>query len=307
MKKNLILLATVLISLSWQACKQVSTNKIVLNKTKGGMPYELHTDPKKPVVKLGEFLKLHVSYYLNDSLLNSNEGKIPNYMPVTNSSFPYDPSELYASLRLGDSLVAVQLLDTFMKRSPGSIPPPFKKGDRLITRIKVLGIFENDSLHQIDAKRENELYKNREIAEVEQFVKKATPNALRTPNGAFVQILNPGNGNLIDSGKYVSVKYTGMTFDGKVFDSNIDPKFNHTDPLSFTVGAGQMIPGFDEGMRFLRPGGKAIVYMPSLLGYGAAGSGAIKGFSNLKFEIEVLSVQDKAPANTNMPQPTPGQ
>jgi FKBP-type peptidyl-prolyl cis-trans isomerase len=279
----------------------ISCQKAALKKTPGGMPYELFSDAKQPQVKMGGFLKLAISQSINDSVVFTNQGKIPNYIPVLNQTAPYDLSEIWSQLRLGDSVIATQMMDTFMNRNPGSVPPPFKKGDRIITTVKVLGIFDNDSLQKIDAEKELGAFKAKEVSEVKAFVKKSGVNAQRTSNGIYVQVLTPGNGNPIDSGKYVSVKYTGMTFDGKVFDSNVDSTFNHMEPLNFTVGAGQMIPGFDEGVRLLRAGGKGVLFIPSMQGYGPAGSGSIKGYAHLKFEIEVLSVADKAPASGNTP------
>ncbi|MBM3432085.1 MAG: hypothetical protein FJX92_03650 [Bacteroidetes bacterium] len=266
-----------------------------LKKTPGGMPYQIFSDAKQPKVKMGGFLKLAITQSINDSVVFTNKGKIPNYIPVVNQSFPYDISEIWSQLRLGDSVIATQLIDTFMKRSPGGLPPSFKKGDRIITRVKVLAIFDNDNLRMIDADKEVEAFKKKEIEEVAAYVKKNSATATRTPNGVFVQILEPGTGNLIDSGKYVSVNYTGRTFDGKIFDSNVDTSFQHTEPLSFTVGAGQMIPGFDEGIRSFRPGAKGILYLPSMQGYGPMGSNGIKGYEHLKFEIQILSVANKAP------------
>lgn len=279
----------------------ISCQKAALKKTPGGMPYELFSDAKQPQVKMGGFLKLAISQSINDSVVFTNQGKIPNYIPVLNQTAPYDLSEIWSQLRLGDSVIATQMMDTFMNRNPGSVPPPFKKGDRIITTVKVLGIFDNDSLQKIDAEKELGAFKAKEVSEVEAFVKKSGVNAQRTSNGIYVQVLTPGNGNPIDSGKYVSVKYTGMTLDGKVFDSNVDSTFNHMEPLNFTVGAGQMIPGFDEGVRLLRAGGKGVLFIPSMQGYGPAGSGSIKGYAHLKFEIEVLSVADKAPATNDTP------
>ncbi len=298
MNKNLLFALPIIASILFVSCQQGS-----MKKTPGGMPYQIFTDAKKPQVKMGGFLKLAITQSINDSVVFTNQGKIPNYIPVLNQTAPYDLSEVWSQLRLGDSVIATQMIDTFMKRSPGSIPPPFKKGDRIITRVKVLAIFDNDSLRKIDSEKEFEAFKKKEIDEVAAFVKKNNATASQSTNGVFVQTLNPGTGNLIDSGKYVSVKYTGSTFDGKIFDSNVDTSFQHTEPLSFTVGAGQMIPGFDEGIRYLRPGGKGVLYIPSMQGYGPMGSGTIKGYAHLKFEVEVLTVADKAPAGTENPMP----
>jgi len=189
---------------------------------------------------------------------------------------------------------------------PGQIPPQFKKGDRILTYVKILGIFTNDSAKSVDEEKVRTAFAQNEIQAVEAFVKSKNISTVKTPSGAFVEIINPGTGNLIDSGKYVSVNYTGTTFEGKKFDSNTDSAFNHVQPLSFTVGTGQMIKGFDEAMKFLKPGGSAKVYMPSMLGYGAApppGSTVIKPYENLIFEFTVTDVKDKAPETAN----TPGQ
>lgn len=290
MKYTFNFYAIAFITLSLVACNQAS-----LKKTPGGMPYQIYSDPKQPKAKTGGFLKIAISQSINDSVVFSNVGKLPNYIPVMSQSSPYDLSELWADLHLGDSVIATQMMDTFINRNPGGVPAPFKKGDRIVTTVKVLGIYENDSLRSIDSEKELASFKKKEIAIVEAFVKKNNVEAQRTPNGVFVQTLSPGTGNLIDSGKYVSVKYTGMTFEGKVFDSNIDTSFHHTELLSFTVGAGQMIPGFDEAVRLLRSGSKGVFFIPSMQGYGSGGSGAIKGYDNLKFEVEVVSVSDKAP------------
>lgn len=289
--------AAAILSLSLIACSKAS-----LKKTPGGMPYQIYSDAKQPKANLGGFLKIAITQSINDSVVFTNKGKLPNYIPVLNQTAPYDLSELWAQLHLGDSVIATQMMDTFINRNPGGVPAPFKKGDRIITTVKVLGVFANDSLRQIDSDKELANFRKKEIDEVAAYAKKTNAETQRTPNGILVQTLNPGSGNLIDSGKYVSVKYTGMTFDGKVFDSNVDTSFHHTEPLSFTVGAGQMIPGFDEGVRLLRLGAKGVFFIPSMQGYGAGGSGTIKGYDHLKFEVEVMAVADKAPQ-----QPAPGR
>lgn len=107
------------------------------------------------------------------------------------------------------------------------------------------------------------------------------------------------------------MKYTGTSWSGKKFDSNVDSSFGHTDLLSFTVGVGAMVKGFDESLKSMRLGTKAKVYIPSILAYGGnPTTPLIKPFENIWFEIEVVDVKDKAPAqpqvsgqNVDMPQP----
>lgn len=267
-------------------------------KTAGGMPYQLYPGKDTQVAKSGEYLKIHLSQMINDSVYFTTGNKIPLYIPIGGQSQPYDISELWTKLHVGDSVIATQMMDTFIKRMPaGNLPPQFKNGDRIITKFKVLGILTNDSLKRLDEEKETKAYAVRESKEVEAFLGKKLTGLQRTPSGAYVEILTPGTGELIQSGNFVSVNYTGSTFEGKVFDSNIDSTFKHMEPLRFSVGVGQMIKGFDEAMPFMRKGGKAKVYIPSTLGYGAAPppGAPIKPYEHLIFDFTVLDVQASQP------------
>lgn len=269
-----------------------------LKKTPGGMPYQLFSSKDTQQVRVGNFVKLTLTQQINDSVYFTTGGRLPLYIPVSPQSQPYDISELWTLLHVGDSVAATQMMDTFLKRLPaGNLPPEFKKGDRILTYIKVLDVFANDSLKALDEKKENEAYAAREKNEVEKFLGNKSSTTQRTPAGAYVEVLEAGTGDFIKKGDYVSVNYTGKTFLGKVFDSNTDTTFKHVEPLRFSVGVGQMIKGFDDAMPFLKKGSKAVIYIPSLLGYGAAPppGGPIKPYDHLQFEIAVLDVQEKAP------------
>jgi FKBP-type peptidyl-prolyl cis-trans isomerase FkpA len=227
---------------------------------------------------------------------------LPAYIPITSYTEPYDISELWTKLKLGDSIVTVQMMDTFIKRSPGGVPPNFKKGDRVVTTVKILQIFESDSLARIDEKKNTDEMIAKEVVFLEKYLAEKNISAQKTASGAWVQIINPGTGNPIDSGKFVSVNYTGTSFSGKKFDSNIDSAFGHVQPLQFIVGSGQMIKGFDEGVRFMKLGGTAKVYVPSMLGYGGNPDprSGIKPFEHLIFDLTVTDVKDKAPNRAEM-------
>ncbi len=286
----------------------VSCDKATYKKTPGGMPYQLFSGKDTTEVKIGHFLKLNFTQKVNDSVYFTTEGSMPLYVAVTGQSNPYEVTELWTKLRRGDSVVATQLMDTFIKRSqPGTMDPKYKKGDRIMTYIKVLDVFENDSTKSIDEKKILAEIGAKEAKVVEAFAKSKTSNLQRSPSGVFIEILEPGTGNLIDSGKYVSVNYTGTTFKGVKFDSNVDPAFGHVQPMSYTVGSPGMSKGFDEAMLSLRNGSSARIYVPSLLAYGATpprGS-QIKPFENLIFELKITDVKDQAPPPP--PNPAPGQ
>ena len=280
-----------------------SCNNVDFKKTKGGMPYKLFASKSGKKIEPGNYIKANVTQKVKDSTVFSSYGNFPVYLPVGQSQ-PYDISEVLPTLKQGDSVYAVQLIDTFMTRSPGQIPPTFKKGDKITTTITILDVFKTPAEAQQDEEKEKVAFLKNEDAAVEAYLKKNNIQAQKTGSGTYVQIINPGQGAPIDAGKYVSVMYRGSTFGGKVFDSNMDNKFGHTQPLGFVVGGG-MIKGFDEGVRLLKKGAKARIYIPSMLGYGAqAPSPDIKPFENLIFDVDVLDVADKAPAQ---PQGNPAQ
>lgn len=90
-----------------------------------------------------------------------------------------------------------------------------------------------------------------------------------------------------EAGKTVSVHYTGMLTDGRVFDSSIE----RGTPIQFPLGQGQVIKGWDEGIALMQVGDKLRLIIPSELGYGAGGSGPIPPNSTLIFDVELMGVQ----------------
>jgi FKBP-type peptidyl-prolyl cis-trans isomerase len=86
----------------------------------------------------------------------------------------------------------------------------------------------------------------------------------------------------------------------------MDSTFGHVEPMSFTVGVGQMIKGFDEAVVGLKEGTKAKIYIPSMLAYGAQPpSPQIKPFEHLIFDVEVLDVSTAQAPPQVMPQGNP--
>src|ERR1035437_8912577 len=86
------------------------------------------------------------------------------------------------------------------------------------------------------------------------------------------------------TGDTVSMNYTGRLENGTVFDSNVDPKFNHVQPFVFTLGAGQVIPGWDKGIVGMKVGEKKTLTIPPEDGYGASGQGPIPPNATLIFD-----------------------
>jgi peptidylprolyl isomerase/FKBP-type peptidyl-prolyl cis-trans isomerase FkpA len=99
--------------------------------------------------------------------------------------------------------------------------------------------------------------------------------------------LKPGTGPAAKQGDRVKVHYTGTLLDGTKFDSSLD----RGEPFAFTLGQGQVIKGWDEGVVGMKKGGKRRLTIPSELGYGKRGMPPkIPPDATLKFEIELQEI-----------------
>jgi peptidylprolyl isomerase len=113
-----------------------------------------------------------------------------------------------------------------------------------------------------------------------------------TPSGLRIIDVTPGTGPVPQAGQTVTVNYTGWLFvdgkKGKKFDSSLD----RGQPFSFTIGQGQVIKGWDEGVATMHVGGKRTLIIPADLGYGASGAGGdIPPGATLIFDVDLISVK----------------
>lgn len=103
-----------------------------------------------------------------------------------------------------------------------------------------------------------------------------------------VEDVQVGSGEEAVEGKEVKVHYTGTLTDGKKFDSSLD----RNEPFSFRLGAGMVIPGWEQGIKGMKVGGKRKLTVPPQLGYGERGAGGvIPPNATLLFDVELLEVK----------------
>jgi FKBP-type peptidyl-prolyl cis-trans isomerase len=105
--------------------------------------------------------------------------------------------------------------------------------------------------------------------------------------GLQIEDIEVGSGQEAQVGSTVSVHYTGTLTDGTKFDSSLD----RGEPFSFTIGSGQVISGWELGVKGMKVGGKRKLTIPPELGYKDREVGSIPANSTLLFEIELLSVE----------------
>ncbi|NOS85848.1 MAG: FKBP-type peptidyl-prolyl cis-trans isomerase [Ignavibacteria bacterium] len=109
-----------------------------------------------------------------------------------------------------------------------------------------------------------------------------------TPSGLKYVDEVEGTGESPSTGQKVTVHYTGTLESGKKFDSSKD----RDEPFSFTIGVGQVIKGWDEGVATMKVGGKRKLIIPSDLGYGPRGAGGvIPPNATLLFDVELISIK----------------
>ena len=127
---------------------------------------------------------------------------------------------------------------------------------------------------------------NEQKKRTEKLLNDLSDGYSKTDSGLMYKFLDNKNLNKPSKGEKVKVHYKGMLLDGTVFDSS----FKRDQPIEFTLGVGQVIKGWDEGISLLGIGDKASFIIPSDLAYGESGAGGvIPPNATLIFEVELIS------------------
>jgi len=120
----------------------------------------------------------------------------------------------------------------------------------------------------------------------------ATNQVIEMPNGLKYTDTKTGDGAAATSGNKVSVHYTGWLYNNGAKGAKFDSSVDRGQPFQFTLGAHQVIAGWDEGVAGMKVGGKRTLIIPPELGYGARGAGGvIPPNATLMFDVELLGVQ----------------
>jgi peptidylprolyl isomerase len=131
------------------------------------------------------------------------------------------------------------------------------------------------------------------VSSLEKEVESAKPivvpeDAVETESGLKYVDLKIGEGDMPEKGQRVAAHYTGKLMDGTKFDSSYD----RNEPIEFSCGMREMIPGFDEGIMSMKVGGKRTLYIPANLAYGERGiPNVIPPNSMIVFEVELVDIK----------------
>ncbi len=274
--------------------------KAAYTKTANGLEYMIVKDVpggQKPAI--GDYMEFHIRSYVKtpkgDSLLfdsRTMNGGNPVPYQVAAPSFKGDISEGFTFLTEGDSANFLISVDSMLKAGTQALtwmkPGTFQKINYSVQVTKVR------SQEELQKEKAESAGKQAGVDEalVREYLTKNGIQATRTASGLYYRIEKMGAGLKPGTGDSVSMNYTGMTLAGEKFDSNVDPKFNHVMPFWFTLGMGQVISGWDEGIALMPKGSKGTLYIPSTLAYGAQSpTPLIQPNSVLVFDVEVVDVR----------------
>lgn len=120
----------------------------------------------------------------------------------------------------------------------------------------------------------------------------AAEKAMTTASGLKIEDSKPGTGASPKTGDMCVMHYTGWLYENGVKGAKFDSSVDRGQPFKFTIGVGQVIKGWDEGVGSMKVGGKRTLIIPPQLGYGARGAGrVIPPNATLLFEVELLGIE----------------
>ena len=257
----------------------------------------------------GDDIIMHMIAICNNRFMyNSsqlNKGK-PGAFSLSKPAFNGDINEAIMLMTPGDSIICLVDAQAMYDFSKKKMPDYIKPGDKIQYNIRLVSITPKEQLQKereaalMKAMQEQKPELNADDEALKAYFSSKNITPTKTASGLYYSIQQEGSGPLAKAGDMVTMNYRGKLLDGTVFDSNLDSAFKHVQPLSFVLGTGRVIKGWDEGIGYLKVGSKAAFYIPSPLAYGsqsrpgnAANPKGIPANSILIFEVELVAAKQQ--------------
>lgn len=282
MKKTLLVILLL-------ACTQAFAG-IKYDSTATGLKYKFFKrDAKGKKASTGDIIVLHmIAKSSSDSAFihTYRDGGKPISINLNPPTFRGSLEEGFMMMAKGDSAVFLVNADSlFEKTFRTSVPPFIKHGSKVTFVIKMIEVTSKAEM-EMKAKAEAEIVKKTEADQIAKFVE--TGKFVKDSSGIYIETLSPNPAGVVpNDGDSVAVHYTGMLMDGTKFDASYD----RGEPISFPLGKGYVIKGWELALKRMHQGEKIKVVIPSWLAYGAQERGpVIKAYSTLVFEMELIKV-----------------
>lgn len=271
----------------------LEAKKITATPTESGLYYIETLAGKGAKIDTGSWVKVHFSVSLIDEkpIFSTYDRQEPMEFEY-GKKFDTEGFEegVGKMLKGGKATLIVPSPIAFGEMGRGAMVPPYST---VIYNVEVIDIVSK-------AEHEKKLAEEKKKAEATMENNKKQESALRTKylqdkkitakptaSGLIYVEKVKGTGARAVAGKTVKVHYTGTLLDGTKFDSSRD----RNEPFEFSLGQGQVIQGWDEGIAMMNVGGKATLIIPSNIAYGDRNAGSIPPYSTLVFDVELMDVK----------------
>ncbi|MDP3463997.1 MAG: FKBP-type peptidyl-prolyl cis-trans isomerase [Bacteroidales bacterium] len=271
----------------------LKTNNITIEPTESGLYYIEKNKGNGRLPAPGDMLQVHFTVGLIDGMqLFSSYSQQPIDVEFGK---PFDTKgfdEALGYMRKGSkATIIVHSSLAFDSVGRAQMIPPYTS---LVYELELMGI---RSLAEVQAERaakakaeelQKEQAKISEAGKISKYIRDNKINVAPSESGLYYIETLAGTGMKAEAGKSVKVHYTLYNIEGKKLQSSKDMD----KPFEFVLGQGQVIKGWDEGIAYMKAGGKATLLVPSVIAYGANQRGAdIPPYSPLVFEVELLEVK----------------
>ena len=319
-----IILGVLFLFLQIGAWGQSSFDYRAFKRYPSGLWYQYHKqNPEGKTGNTGDVIFCTMRVWLKggkysaDSLM-FNSFDMPDYgnglklMDLNEPQYPGDISEGLKYMHIGDSATFIVPADSFflVTAEQPELPEGIEAGSELVFSLGAvdfktieetmalmmdtaavygdgdyLPADSNAGLWDEVLKMEN---MTNEPILIANYLQENNIKSAARPSGLIFVDVEVGSGPSPVAGKQVTVNYSGSFLDGEIFDSSYD----RNEPFIFTLGVGEVIKGWDEGIALLKTGGKARLIIPSNLAYGEDGAGGIiPPYTPLVFDVELLNIE----------------
>lgn len=276
--------------------------------TPNGYKFINYTNLNGPKGNVGDYGYVHVYIYEDDSLVNTsrNQGRtvpvtIPDQKSLKESGQgpgKANPiADVVGLMSVGDSVsVFVDVLPEMVKKAPNLKDVKQLRYDIVLAEVKNQEEYQKaleEERRVINEKIEASKAREPEIKALltdvlTKYKSGQLGDKLQTaaPTSLKYLVIEEGAGPKAEKGKRVDVDYYGVLTDGSEFDNS----FKRGRPYGFNLGNGEVIKGWDVGIENLKEGDKAVLFVPSELGYGDQGSGRVPGGAEMVFYVEIDKV-----------------
>ncbi|MBE0648127.1 MAG: FKBP-type peptidyl-prolyl cis-trans isomerase [Bacteroidales bacterium] len=280
--------------------------------TPGGLQYKFHHQNKAGVgVLIGDMVTADVAFRTVDSVffVSSRDLTVPYQFEVLEPRFQGDIYDALLLMAVGDSATFIIDGDSlFMMDFERQDLPEFIDLNTLV----YMDVRLQDVMPGEEFSKEKESYKGRvenmlaelkakEEADIQAYLEQHDVKVKPTESGLYFIEIEKGNGPSVKTGKSVKVDYSAMFISGEIFETsiqNIAVKYDIFDstkryqPFQYRQGDTLTIDGWNEGLSYMKQGGRAILVVPSSLAYGVEGvEGFIPPYTPFIYEVNIVEVK----------------